>query len=65
MTMTITGQLLDDSTDPSVLRRQIPDINNERPTGHYIEQMTQQCLLVAVPECISKLRVILQRHTWT
>ena len=47
-----------------VLRWQVPDVDDERPASHDVEQVTQKRLTTAVPERVSKPRVILT-HTQT
>lgn len=41
--------------------RQVPDITDEGPAGHHPQQVTDHAVLGAVPESISKLRVILRK----
>lgn len=43
--------------------RQIPHVANNGPAGHYSQQIAHDVVFAAVPEGISKLRIILQRVT--
>lgn len=43
--------------------RQIPHVANNGPAGHYSQQIAHDVVFAAVPEGISKLRIILQRIT--
>ena len=47
----------------SALRWQVPDVDDESPAGHEVEEVTQQRVTTAVPERIGKPRVILDVPT--
>lgn len=40
--------------------RHVPDVTHDGPAGHHPQQITHHVILAAVPERISKLRVVLQ-----
>jgi hypothetical protein len=56
------GNSVCDSTYPLNFWRQIPDVNNQSPAGKNIQKMSQQSLLITVPERVSEAWVILQQR---